>query len=175
MKIWKMHLKDNRGEGRCKDTELKFRICAEKSLLGIGWGLNAALDSWENYRELADLYYREDTGSGYTAAARALDEMSCGDLVWTQNPVTYERWLAQVVDDKPSLCCHLREFDLFSYRKAEFYKVKVDEEQLKNMGLLGEKLSGRHTIEQIHEQCLIDATFSLWDFVRTADRKNKLL
>lgn len=109
MAVWRMNLIDNRKLGnRCKDQELKFRICIEKSIVGIGWGLNACFDSWEEYHTCADYRYHEN--KGYTTAANALKEMACGDLVWTQNPVTHERYLAQVLDSEPSLCCHLREF-----------------------------------------------------------------
>lgn len=72
MKIWRMHLKDKRDpENRCKDSELKFRICLEKSILGIGWGLNADIDSWEDYRKLAEHLYDEE--SGYSTAVNGLD------------------------------------------------------------------------------------------------------
>lgn len=162
MTIWRMNLIDNREpENRCKDPELKFRLCMEKSILGIGWGLNAAFDSWEDYRTLAD--YRYDGDMGYSTAVSALKNMLSGDLVWTQNPVTHERYLAQVLDDKPLLCCYLREFDLFGYRKAKIYRV--DEERLSCYGLSEEKLSGRHTIERIREQRLIDATKELYEFL----------
>ena len=60
MTIWRMNLIDNREpENRCKDPELKFRLCMENSILGIGWGLNAAFDSLEDYRALADYRYQE--------------------------------------------------------------------------------------------------------------------
>lgn len=163
MTIWCMNLIDNRApENRCKDAELKFRICMEKSILGIGWGLNACFDSWEEYHTCADYRYHEN--KGYTTAANALKEMACGDLVWTQNPVTHERYLAQVLDSEPSLCCHLREFDLFSYRKADIFRV--DEEQLSRYGLFEENISGRHTIERIREQHLIDETIQLSEFLK---------
>lgn len=163
MAVWRMNLIDNRKLGnRCKDQELKFRICIEKSIVGIGWGLNGAFDFWKDYCKLADLYYTNDTG--YASAISALKEMICGDLIWTQNPVTHERYLAQVLDNEPSLCCYLREFDLFSYRKAEIYRVY--EEQLKRYVLSEEKPSGRHTIERIHEQRLIDATVQLFAFLK---------
>ena len=162
MTIWRMNLIDNReSENRCKDPELKFRLCMEKSILGIGWGLNAAFDSWEDYRTLADYHYHEN--KGYTTAVNALKEMACGDLVWTQNPVTHERYLAQVLDDKPSLCCYLREFDLFSYRKMDIFQVGA--ELLDCYGIPEKELSGRHTIEQIREQRLIDATKELFEFL----------
>lgn len=163
MTIWRMNLIDNRElENRCKDPELKFRLCMEKSILGIGWGLNAAFDSWEDYRALADYCYHEN--KGYTSAVNALQEMACGDLVWTQNPVTHERYLAQVLDNKPSLCCYLRKFDLFSYRQADIFQI--DAELLVRYGLYGEEFSGRHTIERIREQRLIDTTMQLSKFLK---------
>ena len=163
MIIWRMNLIDNREpENRCKDPELKFRICMEKSILGIGWGLNAAFDSWEDYQMLADYRYHEN--KGYTSAVYALKEMVCGDLVWTQNPVTHERYLAQVLDNEPSLCCCLREFDVFSYRKADFFRIGAG--LLSRYGLSGEGLSGRHTIERVHEQLLIDATMQLFESLK---------
>lgn len=163
MAIWSMNLIDNRELGNCcKDPELKFRICMEKSILGIGWGLNAVLDSWEDYQTLAGYCYHGDTA--YSTAVNALREMACGDLVWTQNPVTNERYLAQVIDNKPSLCCYLREFDLFSYRKADIFQI--DTELLDRYVLSEKELSGRHTIERIRKQLLIDATMQLFKFLR---------
>lgn len=161
MTIWRMNLIDNRNsKNSCKDSELKFRICLEKSILGIGWGLNAVFDSWEDYRTLADCRYTGN--SGYSTAVKALRKMACGDLVWTKNPVTHEQYLAQVLDNEPSLCCHLREFDLFSYRKADIYRINA--ELLSRYGLSEETITGRHAIEQIHEQLLIDATMQLSEF-----------
>ena len=163
MTIWRMNLIDNREpENRCKDPELKFRICMENSILGIGWGLNAAFDSWKDYQTLAD--YRYDGDMGYSTAVNALQNMLSGDLVWTQNPVTHERYLAQVLDDKPSLCCHLREFDLFSYRKADIFRI--DAQLLSRYGLSGKEFSGRHTIEQIHNQAITDKTEKLYEFLK---------
>ena len=163
MIIWRMNLIDNREpENRCKDPELKFRLCMEESILGIGWGLSAAFDSWEGYRVLADYHYHDK--KGYTVAVNSLKEMACGDLVWTQNPVTHERYLAQVLDNKPSLCCHLRKFDLFSYRKVDFFRV--DEEHLSRYGLSRKALSGRYAIERIHEQRMIDAAKELYAFLK---------
>lgn len=163
MAVWRMNLIDNREpENRCKDPELKFRICVEKSILGIGWGLDAAFDSWEDYQTLAGYRYRED--KGFSAAVNALKEMACGDLVWTQNPVTHERYLAQVLDNEPSLCCHLREFDLFSYRKADI--LRIDTGLLSRYGLSEERLSGRHTAERMHERLSVDATIHLSEFLK---------
>ena len=90
--------------------------------------------------------------------------MLSGDLVWTQNPVTHERYLAQVLDDKPLLCCYLREFDLFSYRQADIFQVGA--ELLDCYGIPEKELSGRHTIERIREQRLIDATMQLSEFLK---------
>lgn len=163
MTIWQMNLIDNREQGnRCKDKELKFCMCKEKSVLAIGWGLRAEFDSWQEYKNLADVFYKEN--KGYVSAIAAIQKISCKDLVWTQNPVTNERYLTQVLDSLPSLCCNLREFDLFSCRKAKFYKV--DGELLEQCGLSGQKLSGRQTIEQIHRQDIIDATVQLFESIK---------
>ena len=162
MAVWYMNLKDNRiDNSRNNDEELKFRICMEKSVLAIGWGINADFDSWRDYRELADLYYKGSTK--YKTAVNALSKMSCGDLVWIRNPVAHSRYLAQVLDDEPSLCCNLREFDLFSYRKADIYGV--DEGQMGQYGLLKEKPTGRHAIERIGKQELINATERLFESI----------
>ena len=163
MTIWQMNLIDNREqENRCKDKELKFRICREKSVLAIGWGLNADFDYWRDYKNLADIFYKDS--NGYLSAIAYIQKMAFKDLVWTQNPVTNEKYLARVVDEQPSLCCDLREFDLFSYRKAEFHRV--DERLLEKHGLLGQKLSGRKTIEQIGRQNVIDATVQLFEAMK---------
>ncbi len=162
-----MNLKDNREpKRRNTDEVLKFRICMEKSVLGIGWGLNADFVSWYDYRELANLCYKENVG--YTAAVNALQEMSCEDLVWTHEPVNHLWYLAQILDNEPSLCCNLREFDLFSYRKVKFYGV--DEKSLCRYGLPKEKLLGRHTIERICKQDLIDATIRLFASIKKINR-----
>lgn len=168
MTIWYMNLKDNRKDGLCNaDEELKFRICKEKSMLGIGWGLNACFPSWNAYRELADLYYEND--KGYAAAVNALEKIACGDLVWVQQPAKHTWYLAQVTDDKPSLCCYLREFDLYGYRKAEFYRI--DEDQLNRFCLSQEKRSGRHTIEKAKSQSVIDATWNLLQTIKPTQSK----
>lgn len=162
MKIWRMYLIDNRDEAsRSKDSELKFRICLEKSILGIGWCINGSFDSWSDYLPVANHTYNKR--KGYSTAVNKIQEMAKGDLVWIQNPISREYYIAQVCDDSPSLCCYLREFDLYSYRKAEIYPVNKD--LFEKCGLT-DSMSGRHTIENIHSQAVIDATCSIFNKVK---------
>lgn len=163
MKIWIMNLKDDRDEkARNNDDELKFRLCLEKSILAIGWGLDTNFDNWQAYRSVADLRYGNNYG--YPSAVNALQEMECGDLVWTQNPVTHEHYLAQIVDNEPSFCCDLKEFDIFGCRKANF--VYVDSQLLNKFDLSGGSLSGRHAIERVKIQNIIDSTKQLFNSLK---------
>lgn len=162
MNIWYMNLKDNRNVGRNADDELKFRICIEKSILAIGWGFNANFEDWSEYKALADDYYNDD--KAYSTAVKKIAEMQNGDLVWLKNPVSHERYLAQIVDDAPSMCCCLKDFDIYSCRKASI--IKISPELLKKFDLQDKKDHGRHTIEQVREQPIIDGTVKLFDSIK---------
>ncbi len=162
MTVWRMNLKDNRSaENRNADDELKFRICIEKSILAIGWGFDAIFYDWSQYKVLADYYYRDD---GYRTAVKYLSDMQNGDLVWLKNPVTHEHFLAQIVDNAPSLCCRFKEFDIYSCRRANI--IKISSETLSEFDLLGKKDFGRHTIEQVGEQPVIDGTIKLFESIK---------
>ena len=63
MNVWYMNLKDSRSvENRNADEELKFKICIEKSILAIGWGFDAIIYDWSQYKALADYFYRDYDG-----------------------------------------------------------------------------------------------------------------
>lgn len=162
MNVWYMNLKDNRNLGRNADEELKFRICIEKSILAIGWGFNANFEDWSEYKALADDYYRND--DRYSTAVYKLTDMKKDDLVWLKNPVSHERYLAQIVDDAPSMCCCLKDFDIYSCRKANI--IKISPELLNQFDLQGKKDYGGHTIEQVREQPIIDSTVKLFDSIK---------
>lgn len=163
MTIWYMNLKDNRAvENRNADEELKFRICIEKSILAIGWGFCADFEDWSEYKVLADYYYRND--NGYPTAVKGILDMQKGDLVWLKNPITRERYLAQILDDLPSLCCNLKDFDIYSCRKASI--IKISPELLIKFDLQNKKDHGRHTIEKAKEQPIIDGTVKLFDSIK---------
>ena len=166
MNVWYMNLKDNRdAENRNSDDELKFRICIEKSILAIGWGFNANFEDWSEYKALADDYYKDDKDDkAYSAAVNGLTKMQKDDLVWLKNPVSHERYLAQIVDDSPSMCCCLKDFDIYSCRKANI--IKISHELLNQFDLQGKKDYGRHTIEQVREQPIIDGTIKLFDSIK---------
>ena len=57
MNVWHMNLKDNRKKEKCTDQELKFRICKEKGILAIGWGISEKVNSWQEYRIKAKKIY----------------------------------------------------------------------------------------------------------------------
>jgi hypothetical protein len=165
MTVWRMNLKDDRSIKDCNaDKELKFRICLEKSILAIGWGLNATFDNWTEYKKFADWHYQDDIG--YHTAVKYLKKMKRGDLVWIKNPVTDERYLAQIVDDVPSLCSYLKEFDMYSYRKANIFSITSDLFNKFDIPF-GSKYKRRsHTIEQVNKQPIVDETIKVFDSIK---------
>ncbi len=163
MNVWYMNLKDNRSvENRNADEELKFKICIEKSILAIGWGFDAIFYDWSQYKLLADYYYQDD--AGYRTAVKYLSDMKRSDLVWLKNPVTHERYLVQIIDDVPSLACYLKDFDIYTCRKANI--IKINSETLSKFDLLGKKDFARRTIEQVGEQSIIDGTIKLFNSIK---------
>lgn len=157
-----MNLKDNRSiENHNADEELKFKICIEKSILAIGWGFDAIFYDWSQYKALADYYYRDY--DGYRTAVKYLSDMQNGDLVWLKNPVTDESYIAQIIDDAPSLCCYLKEFDIYGYRKAKIFKITPD--LLEKYNIPNKKGKG-HTIEHVRIQSVIDGTIKLFDSIK---------
>ena len=162
MNVWYMNLKDNRSiENHNADEELKFKICIEKSILAIGWGFDAIFYDWSQYKALADYYYRDY--DGYRTAVKYLSDMQNGDLVWLKNPVTDESYIAQIIDDAPSLCCYLKEFDIYGYRKAKIFKITPD--LLEKYNIPNKKGKG-HTIEHVRIQSVIDGTIKLFDSIK---------
>ena len=158
-----MNLIDNRQvKNRNTDKELKFRICLEKSILAIGWGVSECPRDWAAYRALADQEHAAD--SAYPTAVRNLQEMQKGDLVWLHNPVTQVYYLAQVTDDAPTLCCDFAAFDVFSCRRASIQKIAP--KVLAAYGLANVKLYANRAIEQVRVQEIVDNTIRLFRSVQ---------
>lgn len=163
MTVWMMNLIDHRQvKNRNADKELKFRICLEKSILAIGWGVSERPRDWAAYRALADQKYSTD--SAYPTAARYLQEMQKGDLVWLHNPVTQVYYLAQVTDDAPELCCDFAAFDVFSCRRAHIQKIEP--KVLAAYGLADAKLYANRAIEQVRTPEIVDHTIRLFRSVQ---------
>lgn len=163
MTVWMMNLIDNRQvKNRNTDKELKFRICLEKSILAIGWGVSECPRDWSAYRALADQEHAAD--SAYPTAVRNLQEMQKGDLVWLHNPVTQVYYLAQVTDDAPTLCCDFAAFDVFSCRRASIQKIAP--KVLAAYGLANVKLYANRAIEQVRVQEIVDNTIRLFRSVQ---------
>lgn len=154
MTIWYMNLKDNRKSEKCSDEELKFRICKEKGILAIGWGVESFVNSWQEYCIKAEKIY------GKIPAINSLEKMSCGDFVWVKNPVVKEYYLVEIIDKNPfpSICGNLKEFDINSYRLCKFTSVTATEDIA---DLLQNKADIRHTISQIKNSELLSATKTL--------------
>lgn len=89
-KVWIMNLKDNRGNGENKNTDIKFNLCCTNHVLGIGW----ADDDYQSGKV---------TTRGFTRAKNCLDCIDVGDLVWVRNPVTSLYFICEVVDNKTDL------------------------------------------------------------------------
>ena len=163
-KIWCMNLIDNRNEGeRNKDDELKFRLCQEKGIIAIGWGVSGFINSWQEYLQSANEVWKSD--KNFIAAINALEEMAYGDLVWTKNPASGDIYIAEVVDKspEPSIYNNLIEFDICAYRKCRY--LYVDSNYLTG-SLCKKHLSARRAIEKMSNsarQDTIDATLPLFE------------
>ncbi len=163
-KVWCMNLIDDRNEvERNKDAELKFRLCKERGIIAIGWGVSGVVNSWQEYLEVASNTWRAN--KNFVAATNALKEMACGDLVWIKNPASDDVYIAEIVDKSadPSIYSNLMEFDICAYRKCRY--LFVDSIHLTGP-LCKKNLSTGHAIERIHEpkrQDTIDATQKLFD------------
>ena len=163
-KVWCMNLKDNRKEvDRNKDAELKFRLCKEKGMVAIGWGVNSVVNSWQEYLEAANNTWRANMN--FVAATNALKEMACGDLVWIKNPVSDDVYIAEIVDKSadPSIYSNLIEFDICAYRKCRY--LFVDPIHLTGP-LCKKNLSARRSIEQMSKsirQETIDVTLKVYE------------
>lgn len=163
VKIWCMNLIDNRNKSkRNKDDELKFRLCKEKGIIAIGWGVTEPVNSWQEYLEVANNVYKGN--GGYSAARNALPKMSCGDLVWTKNPVTGDAYIVEITDKsaEPSIYGHLTEFDICAYKRGRYFHV--DSTCLAG-SLCADKLKTRKAIAEMHRtnrQDTFDATLKLF-------------
>lgn len=111
-KIWSMHLKDNRENGKNIDSDEKFNTCKIHNILAIGWqGCST------------------DDTSAYKKAYNSLKKMRKGDLVWVKNPKNQEYYICEILNDKMiDFGKELGSFDISIGRIAEFHKV--DEKDL---------------------------------------------
>ena len=114
-KVWILNLKDNRGNGENKNTDVKFNLCCTNEILGIGW---------------ADEDYQSGKVKtrGYTRAKNCLDSIAVGDLVWVRNPVTKIYYICEVtavITDLDWLKEHFKNNDISQIkncRKAKFHE-----------------------------------------------------
>lgn len=126
-KIWSMHLKDNRGNGKNIDSDEKFNTCKIHNSLAIGWQGCSINDT-----------------HAYKKAYNALKKMHKGDLVWVKNPQKQEYYICEILNDKIiDFDKKLAAFDISIGRIAEFHRV--DEKDLPK-----DKIAfPRQTIQQI--------------------------
>lgn len=150
MTIWCMNLKDNRKENKNADKALKFWFCKENGMIAIGWAVPEDVQTWEEYKEIADDKYGKDRA--YKAAIHNISAMKKDDLVWVKNPVTSERYLAKILDKVPQVCNQWKEKDICANRKVEYYDVKSD------LPLCLKQLYARWTIEKIHRDAVVHET-----------------
>ncbi len=171
MRVWCMNLKDNRGGSkRNHDKALKFQLCLEKGLVAIGWGISDVVNTWNAYKEKADLEY--DGSIGYRAARNNLQNMGAGDLVWVKSPVTNEYYLVKITDDTPGICNSLKKFDICAYRRGTYYAV--DEHELSG-ALCRKRIRAVHTLERMHDTSrgdTIRATIELFKKLESAADTN---
>lgn len=105
--VYCMNLKDNRDVPN-HDKELKFRLCLEKSMIAIGWGVPKIVNTWEEYNKIAEHQHSNDRG--YHIARNNFQKIKKGDLVWVKNPVSGERYLVEIKDEYPGIYHSLKEF-----------------------------------------------------------------
>lgn len=171
MTIWCMNLKDSRGKPKQnRDEELKFRLCCEKSIVAIGWGVPCVANTWEEYKKIADNLLPYD--QGYRTARNNLEHIRKGDLVWVKNPATGERYIVEIEDSYPGIYSSLEEFDTCAYRRGKYYAVKDD---LLTGVLRAKHLRAVHTLERVHERTrspTIEATKELFANLKYCNIKN---
>ncbi len=158
MHIWCMNLKDNRDEPN-QDFTLKFDLCFEKSMIAIGWSVSSVVNTWDEYKNIADKQYAD--ALRYRVARNNLERLKRGDLVWVKNPATGARYIVEITDDSPEIYTHLKEFDIFAYRKGKYHLIK----ELPSDILSEKQLRARHTLECMHSETrgeTIRATIALF-------------
>lgn len=78
--IWRLHIKPSGGKG---DPALAVDLCVKKSVLGMGWGVDADPSenlAWEQYEESAKARF----GNLNSNVRRWKQDVNIGDLVWTR-------------------------------------------------------------------------------------------
>ena len=118
MNTWKLSIKP--------DSEFgfdAFKLCRQKSLLGVGWSA-AYLESQPNTLEEAKSLVTNRFGEWPYAVRKLLEEVNCGDHVWLHQQGDYylcrarkEIVMGSEIDEQFS------SFDLGHARKAEWVKV----------------------------------------------------
>ena len=162
--VYCMNLKDNRDPSN-KSIELKFKLCFEKSMIAIGWSVPETVNTWEEYKEIANQKWLG--AKNYSSARNNLERLKKEDLVWVKNPLTNERYLVEITDEYPGIYSSLKEFDTCAYRKGDFHLIN---ETWLTDALSANKLRARATLEQKHREDTYTATIKLFENLKVKSK-----
>ncbi len=154
MSLWRLHLMPTGGQaGTREDQALRAQeLCRERSVLGMGWSVDADLDenlSWDEYRARS---IRVD-GS----VRRWNEDVENNDLVWIKT-IREGYFLARVTDDwyyNPNPV--FRDADIVNVRSVEF--LAVDNNDVPDS--VRQAFRGGHTLQRVHDPEAINLSRSL--------------
>lgn len=90
--IWRLHLRPTHGENN-RQTQT---LCLDRSVLGMGWSVDADPDDWTDYVNLSRAKYGELNRN----VRRWKEDVKIGDLVWTKmTELNGEYFLAKVTGE----------------------------------------------------------------------------
>ena len=142
MNVWIINLKDKRENATPGASKRKFDKCLAQGIIAIGW----------TYGDLAN-------DKNYRYALSRMNEMQCGDLVWTKDPSCRQRYICEIIDGQTNKAAANNNDDIHLYRKCIFHAVS--DSQISNESIDFKSLISRKTVRRVCKQDIIKATIAL--------------
>jgi hypothetical protein len=120
MTLWRIHLVPQPGQGRGEDVP---NFCITRKIVGIGWGVEGAPTSKDEYLSLYRQvpHYPKRKGS----VDRFLNDVKQHDLVWTRKGMTY--YLGEVGEWEYRGGEEYKNAEIFNVRPYDWIEVSEDE------------------------------------------------
>lgn len=126
VKIWRIHLKTDIGEGLTRQDLLQF--CQENNLIGVGWSkIDTCRNTEEAIREQLTAFSEYEDKTTALKSLNAMRKMEVGDLIWTRLDSVY--YLCKVIglwENRSPDERHER-FDICNYVNVKWERIGLEQ------------------------------------------------
>ena len=156
--IWRLHLLPKVGVG-ADDPERVVKFCHARSVLGMGWAVDAEPEeniSWSEYEERVRA---ENLHKNVNNVRRLKEKVKINDLVWTKTP-NKEYYLARVIDEwRYEPAPEFVDVNMVNVRKVDEFVFVGNESQVP--GKVVRSFRGGHTLQRVNG--VDDFSRDLWN------------